>query len=259
MTAAPTFSIIMCVYNRAAYVEAAARSVLTQTRRDLELILWNDGSTDGSAEILDRLAATDPRIRVFHEPNRGISKALKLAHAPAQGRYIGWVDSDDLVANTALEECAAVLDSRPVGMVYTDHIVIDAAGRALGIGKRCEIPYSPERLLIDFMTFHFRLVRREVLEKAGGVNDTFATAHDYDFCLRVSEIATIEHLRRPMYLYRVHDGAVSTTKRVEQIESAARAIREALARRGLSQTHELAVEIVGRYTLRPRSTGVPKT
>jgi len=115
------------------------------------------------------------------------------------------VDSDDALAPTAVEETAAVLDHEPsVGMVYTDHVMVDESGRLLGLGARCAIPYSKDRLLVDFMTFAFRLLRRGVYDAAGGVEESFATAHDYDFCLRVSEVAQIRHLARPLYAYRIN-------------------------------------------------------
>jgi glycosyltransferase involved in cell wall biosynthesis len=252
--ARPSISVIMCVHNRERFLEPAMRSVLDQSRRDLEFIVWDDGSTDGSRDIIARLAKGDPRVRAFFEPNRGAAAAIKLAHHHASAHYLGWVDSDDLLLPDALKLTAQTLDTRPsLGMVYTDHIILDEAGRSLGLGKRCQIPYSPERLLVDFMTFHFRLFRRDAFEKAGGINDSFDAAHDYDFCLRLSEVATIGHLPKPLYAYRVHTSAISSQRRLLQIESAARAIREALSRRGLAETHELDVEIVGRYAVRPKS------
>ena len=94
---------------------------------------------------------------------RGRGQALKEVIAATKGKYLGWVDSDDLLHPQALAETIAVLKSQPeVGMVYTNYLVIDEQGQVRGLGSRCQIPYSPERLLIDFMTFHFRLMRREV-------------------------------------------------------------------------------------------------
>lgn len=245
----------MPVRDRERFVEQALRSALSQTRQDFEVIVWDDGSTDGTREILSRLAGVDPRCRVFFEPHRGVSRSMRLAHAHARGRYVGWLDSDDVLADTALEETSRILDTNPrAGMVYTNHLLIDERNKTLGLGRRCQIPYGKERLLVDFMTFHFRLFRREVFDAAGGIDDSFEAAYDYDFCLRVSEVASIVHLPRPLYAYRVHGGAISSAGRMVQIESAARAIRGALSRRGLDQTHELDVEIVGRYSIRPKAS-----
>jgi len=241
----------MPVRDGARFLEAAVRSVLGQTFRDFELILWDDGSTDATPGMADALGAADTRVRVFHGPPRGVAVAMKEAHAHASGRYVGWVDADDVVQPTLLEETVAVLDAEPaVGVVYTDHVIMDAEGRGLGVGTRSGIPYSKERLLVDFMCFHFRLFRRACFDAAGGINASYATAHDYDFCLRMSEVCEMRRLPRALYGYRMHDGAISSGRRIEQIESSARAIREALSRRGMDATHELTVEIVGRYGLR---------
>jgi cellulose synthase/poly-beta-1,6-N-acetylglucosamine synthase-like glycosyltransferase len=78
---------------------------------------------------------------------------------------VGWVDSDDVLAPTALRETVAVFQAQPaVGLVYTNYQVIDEQGHIKYNGRACQIPYSPDRLLLDFMTFHFRLIRRSVFE-----------------------------------------------------------------------------------------------
>ncbi len=252
----PTISVILPVFNRASYLTQSIGSVLAQTRTDWELLVWDDGSTDGSADEARRIANGDPRVRILGGPNQGVARAVREAHAHAGGRFIGWLDSDDWLAPTALEATAKVLEQRPdVGMVYTDHAITDSAGSIVGIGARCGIPYSKERLLIDFMTFHFRLFRREVYDRVGGVDVSYPSTHDYEFCLRVSEVTVISHLPGVLYYYRKTPGAISSTRRVEQIEEAARAIRAALARRGHDNQYELEVEVEGRYTLRKR----PKT
>src|SRR5439155_906545 len=150
----------------------------------------------------------------------------------ARGEYVGWVDSDDVLAPTALEETAAVLDARPeVGMVYTRYMTIDSENKVGQIGKRCLIPYSKDRLLLDFMTFHFRLFRKSVYQQVGGVDTSLGAAEDYDLCMKFSEVTQIEHIPRPLYLYRVHDEAMSSQARLKQIMCALDAIAKALGRR----------------------------
>lgn len=250
----PAISLLLPVFNRRAYLAQSIGSVLAQTRHDWELLVWDDGSTDGSADEARRTAANDPRVRVISAPNQGVARAMAEAHRHVSGRFIGWLDSDDWLAPTALETTARVLEQHAdAGMVYTDHAVVDAAGSVLGVGARCQIPYSEERLLIDFMTFHFRLFRREVYDRVGGVDTSYPSTHDYDFCLRVSEVATITHLPGVQYFYRRTPGAISSARRVEQIEESARAIRAAMSRRGHDAEYELEVEIEGRYSIRRKT------
>jgi hypothetical protein len=134
-------------------------------------------------------------------------------------------------------------------MVYTSYLVIDADGRVRGPGKRCQIPYSQQRLLVDFMTYHFRLMRKVMFDRVGGVDESFNRAPDYDLCLKLSEITQFRHVDKPLYLYRVHDQAVSQQERVAQIYESRDAINAALKRRGMVDTVELKLEIVGKFSL----------
>lgn len=90
-------SIIVPAYNIAPYLERCLESILAQTYRDLEVIVVNDGSTDDTGRILDRLAASDSRIRAIHKENGGVSSARIRGIAEAAGAYVGFVDGDDYV------------------------------------------------------------------------------------------------------------------------------------------------------------------
>ncbi|MBD3886392.1 glycosyltransferase [Phormidium tenue FACHB-886] len=249
-----SISLLLSVYNRDRYIAQAIESVLRQTHRDFELILWDDGSTDGSLDIAQSYAQRDDRIQLISAPHQGRARSLVGAHALAQGEYVGWVDSDDLLLPSALAETIAHFNTHPnIGMVYSDYEVIDEHNQLKGLGKRCRIPYSPQRLLVDFMTFHFRLMRRSVYEQVGGVDSSFPCAMDYDLCLKLSEVTEIRHLARPLYRYRSHCQSISQGQRHEQIDCAARAVRNALRRRGLSDRLELEVKPPSRFCLRQKA------
>lgn len=246
-----TISIVITVYNRERYLAAAIESVLKQTYTDFELLIWDDGSTDRSVEIASRYAAKDKRVRVVAATHTGRGQALRDAIASSTGKYLGWVDSDDLLAPKALALTVAVLDSQPdIGMVYTQYLVINESGHSLGLGKRCQVPYSPDRLLLDFMTFHFRLIRRKVYEEVGGIDPELTAAGDYDLCLRLSEVTEVQPISQPLYLYRVHRESISHSKQFEQIHFTHQAITKALQRRGLTNQLELEVQVQPRFVLK---------
>lgn len=252
-------SLIITVYNRQQYLAATIESILAQTFTDFELIIWDDGSTDNTLAIATNYAQRDSRIKVFSDSNEGQGKALVKAIEQARGKYLGTVDSDDLLHPEALAKTSTVLESNSnLGMVYTDHVVIDAAGIEQGLGTRCSIPYSKERLLIDFMTFHFRLMRRDVYDALGGFDSSLSTAEDYDLCLRFSEVTQIEHLSEPLYYYRWHDNNLSNTQQLTQVECSVLAVNRALRRRGLSQKLKLEVKLNPRYRLQRRAKVVNK-
>lgn len=94
---APKISVIVPVYNTERYLRRCVESILAQTYTDFELLLIDDGSTDGSAAICDEYAALDPRVRVFHKPNGGVSSARNLGLDHACGQWITFCDADDYV------------------------------------------------------------------------------------------------------------------------------------------------------------------
>ncbi|MEH2234977.1 CHAT domain-containing protein [Nostoc sp.] len=255
----PLISIVIVNYNRESYLREAIASVLAQTWQDFELLIWDDGSTDGSVAIAHEYAQQDGRVRVFQAHHQGVAAACKAAINLTSGAYIGLVDSDDILAPTALAKTATVLNSHPeTGFVYTDYLNIDQEGKVIGYSHRCDIPYSKERLLVDFMTFHFRLIRRSVYDQVGGVNKSFHSAEDYDLCLRLSEVAQVRRVKEPLYLYRIHSQSISTTRKKEQILWSGKAIAQALWRRRLAEKLQIDVEFpTGRFILRRKKPLLP--
>lgn len=246
----PLVSLIMTVYNRERYLPDAIESVLSQSYGSLELLIWDDGSSDDSVVIAHHYERQDNRIKVVTAPHKGRSTALKLATELTSAQYIGWVDSDDLLAATAIEETVNVLEgSSAIGMVYTDHIIIDEHRTVKEYGKRSLIPYSKERILTDFMTFHFRLIRRSVYDEVGGVNNSYSCNIDQELCLRISEVTDIFHINKPLYYYRYHKNSISHLQRIEQIHCAERAIEEALVRRGIEDRKKLVMIVNTRVSL----------
>ena len=119
----PKVSVIIPVYNTCNYVQEALESICRQTLTDLEIIVIDDGSTDGSREVIDKIAATDSRIQVYGQTNQGLSVTRNEGLKYAVGEYIYFMDSDDLLEPDALELCHVALDDRrAVGAVYFDLI-----------------------------------------------------------------------------------------------------------------------------------------
>jgi glycosyltransferase involved in cell wall biosynthesis len=249
----PRVSILMPVRDRVRFVEAAVRSVLTQSFADLELLVMDDGSSDGSADLADRLAAGDPRLRVLRRTMRGVAPSLAELYELASGEMVGVVDSDDLLVKSAVEKCVRVLDADPaVGVVYTQHVMIDEHDRSMGIGYRSTIPFDKHRLLVEFMTLAFRLVRKDAYRASGGIDPLLPAAPDYDLCLKLSEVTTFRRIDESLYLYRVHPDMISKSRRAEQLLASRVAVERAIVRRGLDATYRLDVDAAGQFRLVPR-------
>jgi glycosyltransferase involved in cell wall biosynthesis len=252
-------SLVITTYNGERYLGAAIESVLSQSRGDFELLIWDDGSTDDSVGIAQTYAKQDSRVRVVAAVHQGRVRALKSAIAQTTGTYIGWVDQDDLLAPVALQETTAVLDTNPeVGLVYTDYLDMEESGKIRGYGTRCHIPYSKERLLLDFMTFFFRLMRREVFEQVGGLDASMTHVEDYDLCLKLSETTEVQHVKKPLYYYRCHGLSASQQYPRQQAENACYAIANALKRRGLAEQLQVQLEILQDVPFQSRIRLTPK-
>ena len=259
MISNPLISVITPVHNRERYLAQAIESVLAQSYSNLELVIWDDGSIDRSVEIAQDYAAKDERIILIAHEHLGLGWSLKKAIAITSGKYFGCLDSDDLLHQDALQETVAVLENKPdMGMVYTEYQVMNELGNIGAKGKRCQIPYSPQRLLIDFMTFHFRLIRRSVYDFIGGIRPEFDTAEDYDLCLRLSEVTQIVQVKKPLYYYRLHPNSICSQNQSQQIQTTTKAINQAIQRRGLSDELELEVRLQPKFFLRNKQQSQKK-
>lgn len=116
-------SVIVPVYNKKEYIEECVDSILGQTYRNLELLLVDDGSTDGSGEICDRYAVKDGRVRVFHKKNGGPTAAVVTGLQEAVGDYYTFVDSDDYVSKDMLEKMAECLIGCQGEIVCCNHVL----------------------------------------------------------------------------------------------------------------------------------------
>jgi len=246
----PKVSVVIPVYNRARYLETAIESVIWQTDKNWELIISDDGSTDGSLEIAQNFAEHDSRIRVLTNPsrpaddaNRGAANALIAGFNAARGEYIGQLDSDDLLEQQAIELTVAALDNNPDwGMVYSNYLDISENGEKLRPGWRCSIPYSFTGLLMAFMTFHFRMIRKTAYLQVNGFDVNTDRIEDYDLCLRLSEVIEIGKVEDFLYQYRRHPASLMYLKNLELILLARDAVERAMSRRGMRDTHRLRIE-----------------
>ncbi len=250
-------SIAVPIYNTARFLPAALESLLAQDYPHWEGLLWDDGSSDGSDRIAADHAGRDPRFRLLgNGRNNGVGGALAHALEAAHGEYLGELDSDDLLEPDALSSMLAFMQPRPqLGMAYSQYCEMSEDGVVLGPGGRFRTPYSAHQLLVELMTFHFRLFRTEAYRAVGGFDVDPATTHssDYDLCLRMSERYPIEHLPKSLYRYRIHRDSMSKGSRLRQVHASYTAVQRALQRRGLQDQYALSLGVRARHVLRPKT------
>ena len=247
-------SIATPVHNTARFLPAALDSLLAQDHPHWECLVWDDGSTDGSGEIAAGYAARDPRFRVLGNGQRnGVGVALASALDEARGDYVGVLDADDALTPDALSTMLGFLRERPqVGMAYSQYVEIDEDGNEIGAGRSFSTPYSPQQLLVEFMTQHFRLARIEAYRAVGGFDRGMAVSADYDFCLRISERYPIEHVPRSLYRYRIRRDSISQGSRLRQVRASFDAAQRALPRRGMQGRFSLSLGVRARHVLLPK-------
>ena len=250
---APEVSILIPVRGAAAFVADALASLRAQAAVAWEGILVG---IDTDPAALQAAAAGDPRLRVLACAAANEAEALHAAALQAQGEVLGVLDGDDLLEPDALATLLAVLREWPdAGMAYGRHVLVDAGGRVLGPGPLCELPYTPDALLLDFMTGPLRLLRASAYRAAGGYRAAHPDAADYDLCLRLSETCTIAHLPRVTYRRRVHASAPEVARWAEGIEARYAAFVDAVRRRGLDARYDCALEIDSWHILQSGAGG----
>jgi glycosyltransferase involved in cell wall biosynthesis len=182
----PRVSVIIPTHNRASLVMEAVESVLSQTYRDFEVVVVDDGSTDDTADVLK---PHHGHVRYVHQPHRGVSAARNVGIQFAKGEFLAFLDSDDLWVKSKLEEQMTVMQQRPsYKLVYTDEIWIHRGVR-INQGKRHR-KYSgwifDKVLPLCIISFSSVLMRREVIRDVGPLDESLPVCEDYDYWIRVA-------------------------------------------------------------------------
>lgn len=210
-------SVIMPAYNVAPYVGAAIESVLAQTVTDWELLVTDDGSTDGTAAIVRRFAARDARIRLLQQPNGGLSSARNCALRAATGEFLAILDSDDLWEPAYLGAQLEILTGDPGVDIVTGN-AFELGGRRHGLPARPWPDPRPQPTLIEILRdeeaiFIMSVMRRRVYDTIGPFDEGLRTNEDYHFWLRAA-IAGFRFRRndRPLGHYRRREDSLSASE-----------------------------------------------
>ncbi len=206
-----TVSVVIPVFNQERYLALAIDSVLAQTYRDLELIVVDDGSTDGTLEVIRGYGS---RIRALRKPNGGNASALNLGIQEASGEWIAWLSSDDLWEPNKLNrqmEAAQALPSTE--FVFTDDVIIDSEGMVLE-RRHFSLPSSKTMRLLKlargcFIDGSSVLIHRNVFRRVGLFDEGDRLTSDYDLWLRVVKDCDMIHIPEPLVRYRVHGAQAS--------------------------------------------------
>lgn len=190
----PSVSVVIPIFNGAPFVAKAVESILAQGLTDVEIIVVDDGSTDGTQAVLAELATT-AGIVWFQQDHGGPARSRNRGISEASGEFIALLDCDDVWLPGKLEAQLAIMRARPaVGVVHTDYEVVDEQGR---VEERARARYSQEPLVLAFAGGHTALpstllMRRSVLDQVGALDPDLYGSEDSDLTIRLYAVTEFE-------------------------------------------------------------------
>ncbi len=202
----PLVSIVTPSFNQARFLESTIRSVLEQDYPNLEYIIADGGSTDGSAEVIRRYA--DRLAWWVSEKDRGQTDAINKGFAHAKGDILAWLNSDDTYEPGAVARAVEALRSRPeVGMVYGEANFIDEHGNVIGRFPTAQTDYKRLRRGYVHVPQQASFWRADLWRRVGPLDPSFYFAMDYDLWVRLARVSRLEYLPGRVWAnFRLHTG-----------------------------------------------------
>lgn len=207
----PLVSVIIPAYNAEKYIEETLQSALGSTYKPLEIIVVNDGSTDDTQQIADKLASENPVIRTYHQFNKGASAARNTAISYSRGKYILPLDADDLISSVYIEKAVKILnENSDVKVVYGDAMFF---GEKNGLWRlpKFDINLLARRNII----YSSGIYRRADFDKTGGYCEDIEGMEDWDFWISMMKNGgDISYLEEVVFFYRI----ISNSKRSQDLK-----------------------------------------
>ena len=209
------FSILIAQYNNGRFFEDCYKSIIAQTYSHWEAIIVDDGSTDNSVEIMQKLIGGDTRFKLYINPeNKGCGYTKKKCAEFPKGEICGFVDPDDTITETAIEEMVKKhLEFPDVSLIYSNFIFCDEnlVPQKVHYQKQAENGkkdfFNIEREINHFVTF-----KNHFYNKTEGIDAYLQRAVDQDLYMKLYEVGKVFYLNRDFYLYRIHKGGISKYK-----------------------------------------------
>lgn len=212
----PRVSIVLPTYNRANLLPRAIESCLSQTFRELELIIVDDGSTDDTAETARKFAGVDSRVRYLSKPNAGLPAALNTGFFEATAEFFTWTSDDNRYHLTAIAAMVSEMDRHPdCSLVYTDFQIVNEAG----IVREKVQSRPPEDLPGMNVVGPCFLYRRSAADEAGGYDPELRLVEDWDYWLRLARVAPLRHLSGIYYDFLDHEGSLTRQRQLDVLEA----------------------------------------
>lgn len=203
----PTVSIIIPTWNRADHIARSIGSVLCQSFSEWEIVVVDDGSSDGTRDIVRQLSSVEIRIRLLeHTAQQGAQAARNTGIRNSRGAWIAFLDSDDCWLPDSLERRLEVARRHKVGVVYSDCLLdlgVNTRLRPMGISLYSGMIY--DRLLIEpGPMYQSLLVERRFLEKIGCLDESIVSHQEWDTSIRLARFFRFAFVQTPTFIYECH-------------------------------------------------------
>lgn len=204
----PSLSVVMPTYNAAEYIERSLESILRQSFEDYELIIIDDGSTDGTIELIEK--QEDDRIHLIQrEDENGITSALNRGIDETRGQYVARHDADDWSSPDRFDKQITYLESHPdVALLGTGAYLVDEDGQQISRRRVLENPRVENLIEHNEFVHGSVMMRQDALADLGGYDERFVTAEDYDLWLRLADAYSVANIDEPLYHFRQHDESI---------------------------------------------------
>jgi len=208
----PLVSVYITNYNYGDYLKEAIESVLAQTFGSFELIIIDDGSSDGSDEIISRYDDVE-KIVCIHQENKGLVQSSNIALKLSRGKYIMRLDADDYLAPQALEVLVSEMErDSEIALVFPDYFLIDREGIITGQIHRHNFQTDVD-LLDQPAHGACTLIRTSILKSVGGYDQSFSMQDGYDLWLNIIDKYPVKNVNQPLFYYRQHDKNITKNEK----------------------------------------------
>lgn len=206
-------SVIIPSFNRSERLEKAINSVLQQSHECMELIVVDDGSTDGTAQLVEQISNTDPRVRYFYQDNQGVSAARNFGLSKVKGDWIAFLDSDDEWLPEKLSQQVQLLKQSDLLICHTEEIWVRNGVRVNQMKKHQKQggDVFEKSLAMCAMSPSSIMIHKSVFDDVGVFDESFIVCEDYDLWLRIAAKYEVAYVEEPMIIkYGGHEDQLSS-------------------------------------------------
>ena len=204
----PMVTVVIPCYNSLRYIAETMETVLKQTYQDFEVLVVNDGSTDGTADWVNALSDREPKVRMVSQANQGLAGARCTGVTNARGKYVAFIDDDDLWSFTKLEKQVNSLESNPqAGLCYTWTALADSEGKPTGrvIASNAEGNVWQAMTEMNIVCCGSTpMIRRSCFDDVGLFDRQVSPSDDWDMWWRIAAKYEFTVIKEPLILYRQH-------------------------------------------------------